>query len=115
MIKKIIIGFLVGLISSLFSSGGGLLLIPAYLYLFNSSEKEARATTIFCILPIVLLTSFFYGINNYINFKITINCILGSIVGSFIGNKLLKSLNGKYLKLSFICFLLYSSFRIFFS
>ena len=114
MFKKIIIGFLVGFVSSLFGSGGGLLLIPFYLYFFHFSEKEARANTIFCIFPIVILSTFFYGINNYINIKISLLCIVGSILGSFIGSKLLNTINGKYLKLIFIIFLIFSGCRIIF-
>ena len=92
MLKKIIVGLSVGFISGMFASGGGLLLIPAYIYLFNSSEKEARATTVFCILPMVITTAFFYSKSNYINWKVGLLCALGGIVGSFIGSKLLNIL-----------------------
>lgn len=94
--------------------GGGLLLIPAYIRLFNSSEKEARATAIFCILPMVVTTAIFYGRGNFINWKVGLNCAIGGIIGSLIGSKLLSSLKGKYLKLIFIIFLLYSGIRIIF-
>ena len=108
MLKKIIIGLLVGFISGMFASGGGLLLIPAYTYLFNSTEKEARATAIFCILPMVMTTAISYGRVNYINWRIGILCAIGGIIGSFIGSKLLNVLDSKYLKLIFIIFLIYS-------
>lgn len=114
MWKKIIIGLLVGFISGMFASGGGLLLIPAYLYLFNSSEKEARATAVFCILPMVATTTLFYGSNNYIDWQIGLLCAIGGIIGSFIGSKLLNILKGKYLKIIFILFLLYSGTRLIF-
>ena len=114
MWKKIIIGLLVGFISGMFASGGGLLLIPAYTYIFSSSEKEARATAIFCILPMVLTTAIFYGRGNYINLQIGILCAIGGIIGSVIGSKLLAFLKGKYLKIIFIIFLLYSGIKIIF-
>lgn len=114
MWKKIIVGLLVGFTSGMFASGGGLLLIPAYVYLFNSDEKEARATAIFCILPMVVTTALFYGSSNYINWKVGLLCALGGSVGSFIGSKLLNVLKSKYLKLIFIVFLLYSGIRLVF-
>ena len=86
MWKKILVGLIVGFISGMFASGGGLLLIPAYIHFFNSSEKEARATAIFCILPMVLVTAIFYGTGNYINWKTGILCCIGGIIGSFIGS-----------------------------
>lgn len=115
MLKKIIIGLIVGFISGMFASGGGLLLIPTYMYLFKSAEEsEARATAVFCILPMVITTSLFYWHDNYINWKVGILCAIGGIIGSFIGSKLLNILKNKYLKLLFIFFLLYSSIRIIF-
>ena len=114
MWKKVIIGLIVGFISGMFASGGGLLLTPAYTYLFNSNEKESRATAIFCILPMVITTTIFYGSSNYINWKIGFLCAIGGIIGSFIGSRLLKVLKGKYLKLLFIIFLLYSGIKIIF-
>lgn len=115
MLKKIIIGLIVGFISGMFASGGGLLLIPTYMYLFKSTkESEARATAVFCILPMVITTSLFYWHDNYINWKVGILCAIGGIIGSFIGSKLLNILKSKYLKLLFIFFLLYSSIRIIF-
>lgn len=92
--------------------GGGLLLIPLYIFLFNSSEQEARATAILCILPMVLVTIFFYGKSNFINWRTGILCAIGGIFGSFIGSKLLSILKGKYLKLIFILFLIYSGIKI---
>ncbi len=115
MLKKIIIGLIVGFISGMFASGGGLLLIPTYMYIFKpSNEKEARATAIFCILPMVLTTSLFYWHDNYINWKVGILCAIGGTVGSLIGSRLLNILKNKYLKILFIIFLLYSSIRIIF-
>ncbi len=114
MWKKILISLFVGLICGLFSSGGGLLLVPAYTYLFGGSEKEARATSIFCILPMVVVTAIIYGKGNFINWKIGILCGIGGMLGSLIGSRLLNVLKGKYLKIIFIVFLLYSSIRIVF-
>ena len=94
MWKKILVGLIVGFISGMFASGGGLLLIPAYIHFFDSSEKEARATAIFCILPMVLVTAIFYGTGNYINWKTGMLCSIGGIIGSFIGSKLLAILKG---------------------
>ena len=80
--------------------------------MFNSSEKEARATAIFCILPMVVTTMFFYGKSNYMDYRVGFLCAIGGVIGSFIGSKLLNKLNAKYLKIIFIIFLIYSSLRL---
>ena len=40
MIVKIVIGFIAGIISGLFASGGGLILVPAYVYIIKMSEER---------------------------------------------------------------------------
>ena len=62
--KKIFIGFMAGVISGLFTAGGGLILVPAFMYMLKMEPKKARATSIFCILPMVITTAFFYSIFN---------------------------------------------------
>ena len=107
MLKKIIIGLTAGIISGLFSTGGGMILVPAFIYFLKFCEKEARATSIMCVLAMVITTSIFYAKNNYINFALAIECAIGGIVGGFIGSKLLNKLNEKFLKILFIVFIVY--------
>ena len=59
MIKKMIIGILAGIISGLFSTGGGMILVPAFIHLLEIENTKARRTSIFCILPMVITRSFF--------------------------------------------------------
>ena len=105
MLKKIIIGILAGIISGLFGAGGGLILVPAFVNMLNTDEKKARATSVFCIMPMVIVTAFFYNKNNYIQWNLGIKCVLGGIIGS----KLLIKIPNKYLKFAFILFLIYAS------
>ncbi len=109
MLKKIIIGFLAGIISGFFGSGGGLILVPAFVYILKMDEKKARATAIFCILPMVVVTAFFYNKNNYIHWNTGIKCAVGGIIGGIIGSKLLTKIPNKYLKITFALFLIYAS------
>lgn len=112
--KKILIGMIAGIVSGLFGSGGGLVLIPAYSMAFHTTEKETKSLSIFCILPMVVVSSIFYFFNNQINWSLTFKCIVGEVLGSLIGSKLLNVLNPKYLKIIFILFLLYASIRMLF-
>ena len=105
MVKKIMIGIIAGFFSGLFASGGGLILLPASIYFLGLNDKEARATTIFAILPMVLTSTFFYYKNNYINWNNGIKIAIGGTIGGFIGAKLLNKINNKYLKIIFIIFL----------
>lgn len=107
LIKEIVIGILAGFISGLFSTGGGLILVPAFSYLLNLDSVKARATSILCILPMVITTSFFYAKNNYIDWKIGILCAIGGIIGSYVGSKILTKIPNYILKIAFVIFLFY--------
>ena len=49
ILKSIAIGISAGFVTGLFSTGGGMLVLPAIIYLLKIDEKKARATTIFII------------------------------------------------------------------
>ena len=85
--KKLLIGLMAGIISGLFSSGGGLILVPIYTYIYKLDEKNARATSLFCILPMVITIAIIYSRNNYIDINLGIKCAIGGIVGGIIGRK----------------------------
>lgn len=114
MLKKIIIGIIAGLISGIFSTGGGMILVPAFLYVLKMNSVEARATSIACILPMVITSSIFYAKNNYLNWDIGIMCAIGGIIGSFIGSKILNKIPEKILKITFIIFLIYAGIKMIF-
>lgn len=111
MKKIIIIGLIAGFISGFFATGGGMLLVPAFIYILKMDDKKARATAIMCILPMVVASGIFYYTNNYIDWKIGLFCAIGGIVGGYLGAKLLKKLDKKYFKIIFICFLAYTSIK----
>ena len=112
MLKKVIIGFLAGFVSGLFASGGGLILLPAFVYILKETEVKARATTIFCILPLVIISGINYYNNNLINWSIALKCAFGGIIGGIIGSKVLNRLPDITLKITFIIFLIYTSSKI---
>lgn len=112
MTKKILIGLFAGIVSGLFSAGGGMIVVPALIHLFNLEDNKARATSVFIILPMVITSGIFYYRNNYIDWEIGILCAIGGSVGGYIGAKLLKKLPTKILKTAFTCFLIYVSIRM---
>ena len=111
MKKSIVIGIMAGFISGFFSTGGGMLLVPTFLYFLKMEDKKARATAAMCILPMVVTSGIFYYKNNYINWELGLFCAIGGVFGGYIGAKLLKKLDAKYFKIAFICFLIYTSIK----
>lgn len=112
--KNIVIGLLAGFISGFFASGGGLILVSAFIYFLKMEDKKARGTSVLCILPMVIASSIFYYKDNYINWEVGIKCAIGGIIGGIVGAKLLKKLPTKYIRIAFTVFLIYVSFRMLF-
>lgn len=112
MLKKIIVGLIAGVISGLFAAGGGMIVVPALIHLFNLEDSKARATSVFAILPMVVASGIFYYKNDYVDWNLGIKCAIGGIVGGIIGAKLLKKMSNKVLRILFIIFLAYTSIKM---
>lgn len=57
-----------------------MILVPAFTFILKLEEKEARATSIFCILPMVCASSIFYFSSSYIEFETGILCAIGGVI-----------------------------------
>ena len=112
MLKKIIIGILAGFVSGFFATGGGMILVPAFMYLLKMEPKKARATSITCILPIVVAASIIYGRNNYIDWNLGVKCALGGALGGAIGSKVLNKIPDYILNIVFTLFIIYIAFNM---
>ena len=111
-IKEILIGLIAGIVCGMFASGGGLIIVPAFIYLLKMNDKLARGTAIFTILPMVIASSIFYYKGNFIDWNIGIKAAIGGIIGGAIGGILLKKIPTIYIKIIFAIFLLFISIRI---
>lgn len=114
MVKKVILGLIAGIICGLFGTGGGMILVPAFIYVLKIEPKKARATSLLCMLVMVIVSSIFYYKNNYIDWKIGALCAIGGIGGGYFGAKILKKMPDYVLKIVFIIFIAYYSFRMLF-
>ena len=95
---KIIVGLVAGLISGLFSAGGGMILVPAFIHIFNMEDNKARATSVFVILPLVITSGIFFYKSNYIDWGIGIKCAIGGIFRRNNWSKIIKKIFFKNIK-----------------
>lgn len=102
-LKIILIGVIVGGINGLLSTGAGLILVPALIYVLNEDEYTSRGTTIFIALILTIINIIIYRkLDIYITDIIPI--VIGGCIGCFIGNKLLYRINKSILSLVFAVF-----------
>jgi len=91
-----------------------MILLPGLMYLLKIEPTKARGTTICCILVMAISSSFFYYKGNYIDWKISLLCAIGGIVGGFIGAKIIKKIPEQILKIAFTILLVYVSYKMIF-
>ncbi|HQD29173.1 sulfite exporter TauE/SafE family protein [Acetivibrio saccincola] len=110
--KYIVIGMVTGIANGLFGSGGGTLAVPAMVYLLGSDEHKAHATAISIILPLTIVSSFFYIKNNLVDWTLTYKVVTGGIVGGYIGAKLLNICPAGILRKIFAIFIIAAAIRM---
>jgi uncharacterized protein len=86
ILSSAVTGFLTGL----FGIGGGLLIVPALLLIFNTSVKKAIATSLFAMTFITTVAAISYTNRIEIEPYISISFVLGSILGMIAGTAILK-------------------------
>lgn len=110
--KCILIGLLTGIANGLFGSGGGTIAVPAMVLILGEDEHKAHATAISIILPLTLVSSFFYISKGFVDWSITLKVILGGIVGGYIGAKLLNVCPVNILRKIFGIFMIFAAIRM---
>ncbi|CCQ92543.1 conserved membrane hypothetical protein [[Clostridium] ultunense Esp] len=111
-IKLIGLGLITGVVNGLFGSGGGTLVVPALVFLLGIEDYKAHATAISIILPLSLISSFVYLKNKIIRLDISLIVVLGGILGSAIGAKLLKKIPIPILRKIFGSLIIYTAIRM---
>ena len=111
-IKLISIGLITGFINGIFGSGGGMIIVPALIFLLNLEEHKAHATAISIILPLTIISTFLYLTEDIIKFNIALYVALGGVIGSFIGAKFLNKIPAPLLRKIFGSIIIYTAVRM---
>lgn len=96
------IGLTAGIASGLFGIGGGILIIPALVYLAGFTQHQATGTSLAILLPPVGLGAVFeYYRHDSVDIKSGLIVAAALFVGGGIGAVLANHISGPHLKLSF--------------
>lgn len=105
-------GILSGFFNGLFGSGGGTIVVPFLEEFLDQDEHTSHATAILIILGFTIVSLFFYGFGNYLNWKLALVVSIGGVAGGFLGAKLLKKLKGSVIRKIFGIFMLIAAFKM---
>ena len=109
----ILLGLIAGILGGMFGIGGGIILIPALVYLFGLTQHQAQGTTLAILVPpIGLLAALRYYYSGNVKLGMAGFICIGFFVGGFIGAHLVQNVADPLLKRLFGIFLLVISLRM---
>ncbi len=115
IILLIIIGLMAGFVGGMMGVGGGVVVIPALIFIMGFSQHEAQGTALaFMLPPIGLLAAWNYYKAGYVNVKYAIFLTIAFVLGAYVGSLISVQVPDKILKKIFGIMLLYVSYRMIF-
>src|SRR5688572_9577069 len=109
-----LIGLFGGVTSGLFGVGGGIVMVPAMVYLLHTNIKTAIGTSLIVIIPTAITGAFKHQQLGNIDWKMAASLVPLAIVGGFIGAALTKPLPADTLKKLFGGFMILAGCRLLF-
>ena len=99
MLMYVLLGLVAGIFSGLIGIGGGIIIIPALVFLFGLSQHQAQGTTLALLVPpIGLLAAWIYYSKGYVDLRIASLICVGFFVGGLLGAKVAVGLSNSVLE-----------------
>lgn len=111
-IKLITLGFVTGIVNGIFGSGGGTIIVPALVLFCGLKDYKAHATAISIILPLTVISTAIYLFKNTIPLKMSLLVVVGGLVGSYLGAKMLNKVPTNILSKVFGGVIIYTAVRM---
>ena len=112
----ILIGLAAGLLGGLLGLGGGIILIPAMVYLLGFSQHQAIGTSLAVMLPpIGMFAAYNYYKAGQVNLKYALIIAVAFMAGSYLSSKFALTIPENTLKKIFSVLLLIVAIKMFFS
>ena len=103
----LIIGLIAGFFSGLIGIGGGIIIVPALVYILSMDQKTAQGTTLFMFMfPIGLLAVLNYYKAGNIDYKSAAIMASTFIIGAYFGGKSAIAIDTKLIKQIFGIFII---------
>ena len=110
----IILGLVAGAFSGIIGLGGGVIIVPALVFIFGLSQQQAQGTTLALMVPpIGILAAYTYYQQGFVDLKIAGLVCLGFIFGGWLGAKFAVQLPREVLQKIFAIVLFLMAIKMF--
>jgi len=111
----ILLGIAAGVASGMVGIGGGVILVPALVFLFGLTQHQAQGTTLALMVPpIGIIAAWTYWRQGYVDLRIAALIAAGFLIGSLLGARFSVGLSNATLQKVFgVCLFLLSLKLIF--
>ena len=107
------IGIIAGILSGFVGVGGGVVIVPALVYILGMTQYQAQGTSLFVLLlPVGILAVHNYWKTSNINWQFGLIIAVTFVVGGYIGSKLALRISPSLVRLIFGVIMAYVSFRM---
>lgn len=107
IIGLLAVGLVAGFMSSLVGIGGGIIIVPALVFLFGMTQKMAQGTSLAMLsLPVAFIGAFNYYKEGQVNWKIAFMLAATFVIGGYLGSKLVLGLDMGIVKKIFAIFMI---------
>jgi uncharacterized protein len=113
IVRSLAVGLAAGFLSGLFGVGGGVLLVPALVFVLGMDQRRAHGTSLAAVLPMSAASLVSYWVSDDVDWAVAGWLVIGAVAGAIIGAHLLDRLPQRTLGIAFSVVLLVTAVRLF--
>jgi uncharacterized protein len=100
VIPPIVLGFIVGILSSILGVGGGFVIVPAMIYLLRMPTSVVVGTSLVQIVFVTAMTTILHAASDFsVDIVMALFLILGGVIGAQYGVRIAARMQGEMLRL----------------
>lgn len=111
----ILVGLAAGMLSGLVGVGGGIIIVPALIYMLGFNQHQAMGTSLgILLLPAGILAVMNYYKKGFIDIKVVIILFVGFVIGGYFGSKISLGMQESMLRKIFAVVLIFIAGKMLF-
>jgi hypothetical protein len=100
VIPPVVLGFIVGILSSILGVGGGFVIVPAMIYLLRMPTSVVVGTSLVQVVFVTAMTTILHAASDFsVDIVLALFLILGGVIGAQYGVRIAARMQGEMLRL----------------